>query len=85
MTTSLVLTTVNAPHRRHIDARQLADCLLNESAARAAAGYMSSFFGDVDPELQVEFARLFGIDKSQLASAARAFAAYSGESYPLAA
>ena len=46
---------------------------------------MSVFFGEVDPALQIEFALLFGVRKSQLVNAATAFAAYSGETYPLAA
>jgi hypothetical protein len=42
-------------------------------------------FGGVKPALQVGFASLFGITEQQLAAAAKAFAKYSGESYPLAA
>jgi hypothetical protein len=45
---------------------------------------MSCFFGEVTPELQVAFASFFGITHAELASAAKAFALYSGESYPLA-
>jgi hypothetical protein len=46
---------------------------------------MSSFFGDVKPELQIAFAQMHGITHAQLVAAAKAFAAYSGQSYPLAA
>ena len=46
---------------------------------------MSSFFGEVEPDLQVAFARKFNIDRETLVAAATAFAAYSGERYPLAA
>ena len=46
---------------------------------------MSSFFGDVAPEDQKGFAALFGIPEATLIDAAKAFASYSGESYPLAA
>ncbi len=81
----LVLTTVNAPHIKQLGARELADCLLNPAAAKAAPGHMSSFFGDVKPELQLSFAELFGITPAQLTAAAKTFAAYSGERYPLAA
>jgi len=35
--------------------------------------------------LQVGFAGMFDISESQLSAAAKAFAMYSGESYPLAA
>jgi hypothetical protein len=84
MTTALVLATVNAPYREQLDAQGLADCLLDPAAARTVPGHMSSFFGEVKPELQLEFAKTFNITEAQLVAAAKAFAAYSGESYPLA-
>jgi hypothetical protein len=46
---------------------------------------MWSFFGEVQPALQQSFAAQFGISGTQLVAAAKAFAAYSGASYPLAA
>jgi hypothetical protein len=46
---------------------------------------MSSFFGDVKPELQVAFAEMYGITNAQLVAAAKTFAEFSGQSYPLAA
>jgi hypothetical protein len=85
MSPSLVLTTINAPHSKQLDAQQLAYCLQNQAAAEAMAGHMSVFFGEVDPALQVGFASLFGITEPELVTAAKAFAAYSGASYPLAA
>jgi hypothetical protein len=81
---ALVLTTVNAPYSIQLNAQQLAHCLLNPAAAMAVPGHMSSFFGDVKPELQMAFADLFGIPHTDLASAAKAFSSYSGEHYPLA-
>jgi hypothetical protein len=44
MSPALVLTTVNAPYSKKLDAQQLACCLLDPSAAKAAPGHMSSFF-----------------------------------------
>jgi hypothetical protein len=85
MRSALVLVTVNAPHRRQLSASELASCLANHAVAKGVPGHMSTFFGEVDPPLQIEFASQFGISKSELAAAAKAFAAYSGESYPLAA
>jgi hypothetical protein len=82
---ALVLATVNAPYSKQLSAQELVHCLLDHAAARAAPGHMSSFFGDVAPELQCEFAELFGISHAQLTEAAKAFSNYSGESYPLAA
>jgi hypothetical protein len=46
---------------------------------------MSAFFGEVEPHLQVEFAHQFNVTHAELVAAAKAFAAYSGECYPLAA
>jgi len=62
----------------------LADCLKNPIAAEAAAGQMSVFFGDVSPKLQKVFAGAFQISELELAVAAKTFAAFSGETYPLA-
>jgi hypothetical protein len=83
--TTLVLTTVNAPHSEQLDAQTLAHCLLDQTAAKAKPGHMSSFFGEVDPALQAAFAQSFDIPHVALVAAAKAFAEYSGESYPLAA
>jgi hypothetical protein len=83
--TTLVLTTVNAPYREQLDAQTLAYCLSDRTAAMAKPGHMSSFFGEVDPALQVDFAESFNIPHAALVTAAKAFAEYSGESYPLAA
>ncbi len=81
----LVLTTVNAPYSQQLTAQELVRCLLDHAAAKAVPGHMSSFFGDVKPELQVEFAHLHDISDAQLSNAAKTFAEFSGESYPLAA
>ncbi|MBW7972740.1 hypothetical protein HYH08_25060 [Bradyrhizobium sp. BR 10289] len=81
----LVLATVNAPYSQKLDAQALVDCLLDPSSAKAACGPMSSFFGDVEPELQVAFAEMHGVSRDQLVAAAKAFAEFSGQSYPLAA
>ncbi|TFV72399.1 hypothetical protein E4K64_24120 [Bradyrhizobium frederickii] len=81
----LVLSTVNAPYSKKLDAQQLVHCLLDPASAKAACGPMSSFFGDVEPELQIAFAETYGISHDQLVAAAKAFAEFSGQSYPLAA
>jgi hypothetical protein len=85
MIAALVLATVNAPYSKQLDAQQLAYCLVDHEAAKVVPGHMSSFFGEVKPELQEAFAKLFDIPHAQLAAAAKAFAHYSGEAYPLAA
>lgn len=79
------MTTVNAPYSKKLGAHELARCLLDPSAAKAACGPMSSFFGDVEPELQIAFAEMYGIGLDQLVAAAKAFAEFSGQSYPLEA
>jgi 2C-methyl-D-erythritol 2,4-cyclodiphosphate synthase len=85
MNVALILTTVNAPHSQKLDVHALADCLLHADAALAAPGHMSSFFGDVKPDLQIAFAHLVNVSQEQLVASAKAFANYSGESYALAA
>ena len=82
---ALVLATINAPYSDKLDAQELVYCLLNPAAAKAACGPMSSFFGEVKPELQIAFAEMHGITHAQVVMAAKAFAAYSGQTYPLAA
>jgi hypothetical protein len=82
---ALVLATVNAPYSRKLDAQTLASCLLDHTAAKSVPGHMSAFFGEVKPALQIEFARQFDIDAAELAAAAKDFAAYTGQTYPLAA
>ena len=84
-TPALVLTTINAPYSKKLDAQELAHCLVDETAAMAVPGHMSSFFGEVDPALQIGFARLLNIPEAKLIATAKAFSVYSGESYPLAA
>jgi hypothetical protein len=79
-----VLTTVNAAYSKKLDAQALAYCLTDPAAAKAAPGQMSAFFGEVTPELQKAFAGAFGISEPELAIAAKTFAEYSREFYPLA-
>jgi hypothetical protein len=85
MNVALILTTVNAPYSQKLDAKALAYCLLHKEAALAAPGHMSSFFGEVNPGLQIAFADLVNVSYEQLVASAKDFAAYSGESYALAA
>jgi hypothetical protein len=80
-----VLTTVNAPYSKKLDAKALACCLMNPAVAKATPGQMSVFFGEVQPELQKAFASAFHISEAELTAAAKMFAEFSGESYPLAA
>ena len=78
----------NAPgsgYRRKLDAQELACCPTHPAAARAAPGHMSVFFSEIAPELQKAFASAFHNSHIELAVAAKTFAKYSGESYPLAA
>ena len=85
MNAAVILTTVNAPYSQKLDAHALAECLLHADAALAVPGHMSSFFGDVKPDLQIAFAHLVNVSQEQLVASAKAFANYSGESYALAA
>ena len=80
-----VLTTVNASYSEQLDEAALAHCLIDIEAAKSKPGHMSSFFGEVAPEAQEKFAAHCGISAETLIDAAKAFASYSGESYPLIA
>jgi hypothetical protein len=80
-----VLTTVNAPYSKPLDAQTLVYCLTHPMAAKTWPGQMSAFFGEVAPDLQKAFASAFDISEAELAVAAKTFAEYSGETYPLAA
>ncbi len=84
MSPAQVLTTVNAPYSKQLDAQALVHCLLDPVAAEDHPGHMSSFFGEVDPDLQIEFAHQFKVTDEQLIAAAKAFSKFSGQSYPLA-
>jgi hypothetical protein len=81
---AIVLASVHAPYSKQLDAEALGHCLHDQTAAKHAPGHMSSFLGEVEPALQIEFAHLFNITDETLKASARLFALYSGESYPLA-
>jgi hypothetical protein len=85
MSVALVMTTVNAPYSKQLGVQELVYCLLHPAAAKAVPGHMSSFFGEVQPDLQKWFAHAHHISDDQLIGAAKAFSDYSGEAYPLAA
>lgn len=80
-----VLTTVNAPYSNQLDGAALAHCLSDLQLAKAFSGQVSSFLGEVPIVQQIEFATEFGIPLDDLKAFASEFAAWSGESYQLAA
>lgn len=80
-----VLTTVNAPYSKKLTSGELAACLHDVEAAKQAAGPVSAFLGEVKPGLQEAFAQEHGIAKKDLMAFAKAFSAWSGDDYPLAA
>jgi hypothetical protein len=75
---SLVLATVNAPYSKKLDAVTLAACLREPANMRMALGPMSSFFYDVDIDLQRKFAQSHNISQEMLNSAAALFGKWSG-------
>jgi hypothetical protein len=85
MSPALVMATVNAPYSKKLNAQELVYCLLHPAAAKVLPGHMGSFFGDVKPDLQKWFAQAHNVSEDQLVSAAKAFAEFSGASFPLAA
>jgi hypothetical protein len=80
-----ILTTVNAPFSNVLDAGQLAACLMDVTAAKLNPGHVSAFFGEVPMGDQVAFAKAKGIPLTLMTKVAKAFSAYSGETYPIAA
>jgi hypothetical protein len=75
---SLVLATVNAPYSKKLDAATLAACLRTPANMRTALGPMSSFFYDVDIDLQRKFALSHNITLDALSAAAALFGTWSG-------
>jgi hypothetical protein len=75
---SLVLSTVNASYSKKLDAMTLVQMILEPSRSKTAAGPMSSFFYDVSPKLQLEFAKAHGISVATLKTASQFFDAWSG-------
>ena len=75
MSSALVLTTINSSYSKQLNAQEVARCLLNPEAAKAAPGHMSSFFGELRPKLQIEFAASYSISERSRGPC-KAFAAY---------
>lgn len=82
---SLVLSTINAPYSKKLDAKTLANCILEPAKSKTVAGQMSSFFYEVSQDLQIAFAEGHGISIVALKSAASFFDAWSGQKSILAA
>lgn len=77
----LVLSTVNAPYRRHIDADALASCLRSGKWGDWVV-HVATFFVDVRPELAIQFAGLHEIDLRTLARTYRSIRDETGERSP---
>ncbi|CEJ15573.1 hypothetical protein BN1110_05918 [bacterium YEK0313] len=77
----LVLSAVNAPYRRHIDAPTLAQCLRSGDVGTWMV-HVATFFVDVRPELVVRFAGRHGIDLETLARTYRSVRDETGERSP---
>jgi hypothetical protein len=74
----LVLSAVNAPYRRSIDAATLAGCLATAESGKWPV-HVATFFTDVSPDLVLAFAAAHGLSKSQLADAYSASKRRTGE------
>ncbi len=77
----LVLSTVNAPYRRRIDAETLAQCLRSGDVG-AWTVHVATFFVDVRPELVIRFAERHAIDLETLARTYRSVRDETGERSP---
>lgn len=78
------LSKINAPFRAHVSADDVAACIQSVEMAQQRPGHMSSFFGELSPEIQLGFVNAMGIDRQALVAAARAFSKWSGERYEIA-
>ncbi|MGA7803770.1 hypothetical protein [Bradyrhizobium sp.] len=77
----LVLGTTNAPYRRSIRAKQLADALMSGATSRWMV-HVATFFTDVRPQLVLKFAKLHGIPTCELASTYDEIKTMTGEANP---
>lgn len=77
----LVLSTVNAPYRRRIDAKTLVQCLRSGNFATWTV-HVATFFVDVRPELVVRFAERHAINLETMARTYRSVRDETGERSP---
>jgi hypothetical protein len=77
----LVLSTVNAPYRRDINAAKLVNCIRNAELNEWPA-HIAAFFTDVSPDLVLGFARVHGISEPSLWAAYLAVRSQTGERNP---
>lgn len=75
---ALVLAKINAPHTKVLSADDITSMLLHPREMRSAVGPMSSFFYELDTDLQQSFARLHGVSLSALRAASDLFDQWSG-------
>lgn len=81
---SKVLTTVNAPYRGSVDARQLACRISDPSSADLFDALVLAFFSEVKPDLQREFIEEMHLDMAAVIQVAKLFEAKAGMSLALA-
>jgi hypothetical protein len=75
---ALVLAKINAPHSRTLSADDIAFLLSHPAEMRSAIGPMSSFFYELDLDLQQRFAQLHEVSPSSLRAASDLFDQWSG-------
>lgn len=80
-TDALVLSTVNAPYRRAIDAESLTSCLRTGGMSDWIV-HLATFFVDVRPGLVLRFADQHGVDIERLSRTYHELKAATGERSP---
>ncbi|MDE1150436.1 MAG: hypothetical protein PW843_28140 [Azospirillaceae bacterium] len=80
-----VMTTVNAPYRAKLSARQLAEKIADTKSADEFVVQVYAFFSEVPPTLQAQFITAMGVDMTEARRVAKIFARLSGQQLPLAA
>ena len=78
-----ILTTINAPYRRHISELELIRCLSGIEIPDRWVGQVWGFLGEVPVDDQIAFATYHGISAKKLQDAARRFSVRSGAHFPI--
>ncbi|MCV3765588.1 hypothetical protein [Rhizobium sp. TRM95796] len=77
----LILATVNASYSRKLSGEQVASLILDLERMKAMPGHAASFFYEVDPDLQRQFAGEHGISDERLARVAADFDNWTGRTW----
>lgn len=84
-TAGKILTTVNAPYKKHLTAEELAKAIVDPQSAVMFNANVGSFFSEVRLDLQIAFIEEWNLDRAAVQAVALKFQEGSGQDLPLAA